>query len=348
VIDSLPMLPAVVGSWDTPGGAFDAEIRGEGSTATLVVADGASGLAVADLAIGSGAPATVTFTPRAATPLPGNWGTAYARDVAWLPLSGSADYAVAAAGAGGVHVVRIPPSGAATVVLAQETAGAPCGIATTWPGIVAAAHVASGITLLQTPGASQLDLVTGAATPPYTAPVVLSRNGSWPGGGALEQASFASPAGGATSLAFGTGGAPVPEIFVSDRSRVLVLRPGSLTITAVASDPPRTPPLRGRILLDVTPNPSTGSCVVRARALVSDTTFGSDLLRPNTRIEIVDVRGRIVRVLSGPVGPPGRELRRTWDGRDGQGRRVASGRYWARVQTTNLLVGAVTALVIVR
>jgi hypothetical protein len=348
VIDSLAMLPAFIGAWNTPGGAFDVEIRGQGSSATLAVADGASGLAVVDLAIGSGSPAAVTFTPRASATLSSAWGTPYARDVAWLPMTGSADYAVVAAGAGGIQVVRIPSSGTPTVVLVQQTAGPPCGVAAAWPGLIGAAQIASGVTLLQAPGATQLDLVTTGAAPPYAAPVVLARNAPWPGGSPLELATFASPAGGATALAFEPGGAPAPDLFVSDRTRVLVLRPGSLTITSVVAEPKRTPPFLGWIALDVLPNPSNGDCVVRARAVATDSSFGSALLRPGTRIEIVDVRGRIVRVLAAPAGPAVGEIRRAWDGRDSQGRRVASGRYWARIRTGYLLVGAIVPLAIIR
>jgi hypothetical protein len=82
--------------------------------------------------------------------------------------------------------------------------------------------------------------------------------------------------------------------------------------------------------------------------VATDSSFGSALLRPGTRIEIVDVRGRIVRVLAAPAGPAVGEIRRAWDGRDSQGRRVASGRYWARIRTGYLLVGAIVPLAIIR
>ncbi len=348
VIDSLSMLPVVVGAWNTPGGAFDVELREGDAGMTLAVADGAAGLSIADIAIAAGAPAAVTFTPRPSTPLPGNWGTPYARDVAWLPLTGSTDYVVIAAGAGGLHIARVPPSGPPTVVLAQQGAGEPCAVATTWPGLIAVGQNAAGVALFQAPVASQLDLATAIAAPPYTAPVLVARGGSWPGGVPLEQAAFASPAGGATSLAFGSSGNPIPEVFVSDRSRMLVLRPGSLTITGVASEHVRTPPVLGRVRLDVMPNPSSGRCVVRARAIVTEAATEPSLLHADTRIEIVDVRGRIVRVLTASGNQAVNEIHREWDGRDGQGRRVASGRYWARVRTRHPLSGVNAPLVIIR
>jgi hypothetical protein len=224
------------------------------------------------------------------------------------------------------------------------------GLAAAWPGLIAAAQNGTGVALLQAPSATQLGQVTPGAAPPYTAPVVLARHASWPGGTALEQASFASPAGGATSVAFEPGGAPVADLFVSDRVRVLVLRPGSLTITAVDTDPSRSPPAAAPVRLDVLPNPSNGFCVVRAAAGPG----GGSPLRSDTRIEIVDVRGRIVRVLeglpaaAGGAGPAVPEIRRAWDGRDRAGRRVASGRYWARLRVSERASGTVVPLVIVR
>lgn len=51
-------------------------------------------------------------------------------------------------------------------------------------------------------------------------------------------------------------------------------------------------------------------------------------------VEVFDVQGRPVRTLfAGPVGAHTHTF--TWDGRDAQGRRVASGRYFARVRLTS-------------
>ncbi|HEU4334668.1 MAG TPA: hypothetical protein VFT32_09260, partial [Candidatus Eisenbacteria bacterium] len=354
-VDSLSGLPVVAGTWATPGNALDVEVRGTGSAATIAVADGASGLAVADVAIGGGAPATVAFTPRAATPLSAAWGVPYARDAAWVSNTGASTYLAIASGAGGLQIARVPASGPPVVVVAQQMAGAPCGATSTFSGLIGVAQNGSGVALLQAPGAAALDQVAPGAPPPYTAPVVLARGASWPGGGEpLERASFASPAGGATSLAFEPTAGAIPGLFVSDRTRVLVLRPGALTITAVELEPSRTPPMTGRVRLDVFPNPSRGACVVRARGVAvsggGDGLAGAPApdLGAETRIEIVDVGGRVVRVFSALPGGRSPELRHAWDGRDDRGLRVPSGRYWARVQTRHPYIGAVVPLVIVR
>lgn len=354
-VDSLSGQPAVAATWATPGNALDVETRGSGSSATIAVADGAAGLAAADVSIGGGAPATVAFLPRAATPLSAAWGVPYARDVAWVSNTGASTYLAIAAGAGGLQIARVPASGSPVVVVAQETAGQTCGAASTFSGLIGVAQNGSGASLLQAPGAAALDQVAPGAPPPHTAPVVLARGASWPGGGEpLERASFAGPAGGATSLVFEPASGAIPGLFVSDRTRVLVLRPGALTITAVEAEPPRTPPTTGRVRLDVLPNPSSGACVIRARSVaVSGGVDGTaDAPAPDldarTRIEIVDVAGRVVRVFSAPPGTRSLELRHSWDGRDERGRRVPSGRYWARVKTRNPYIGDVVPLVIVR
>jgi hypothetical protein len=49
------------------------------------------------------------------------------------------------------------------------------------------------------------------------------------------------------------------------------------------------------------------------------------------RVEIYDLNGRLVRMLEVAGGTP--VARIVWDGRDRAGRRLASGRYWARVPT---------------
>ncbi|MBD3235279.1 MAG: hypothetical protein GF330_01080 [Candidatus Eisenbacteria bacterium] len=50
------------------------------------------------------------------------------------------------------------------------------------------------------------------------------------------------------------------------------------------------------------------------------------------RLGIYDVGGRCVRILANGPQPPGPQTI-AWDGRDGRGRRVAAGSYWARLQT---------------
>ena len=49
------------------------------------------------------------------------------------------------------------------------------------------------------------------------------------------------------------------------------------------------------------------------------------------RVEIYDVQGRLVRRLLDGTPGAASVARLRWDGRDQQGRRLSSGRYWARV-----------------
>jgi flagellar hook assembly protein FlgD len=64
------------------------------------------------------------------------------------------------------------------------------------------------------------------------------------------------------------------------------------------------------------------------------TTFHYDLGSPgDVRILVFDVEGRLVRHLQEPAyRTAGRHTAR-WDGRDDQGRRVATGVYFYRLQT---------------
>jgi len=350
-VDSLSGLPVISGTWNTPGNALDLELRGGGAGAVLVVADGSAGLAVADVALGGGTPATVAFTPRSATPLPASWGAPYARDLAWIPNSRDSAYVAIAAAAGGLQIARVPAAGAPEVVVAQQTLGAPCGVASAWTGMIGVAQGSGGVALFQSPGRAALDLVTAAAAPPYTAPVTLARGAGWPGGPPLEQAQFQNPAGGATALAFEPTAGPLPDLFVSDSSRMLVLRPGAMTVTAVEREPREAPPALGRVRLEVFPNPMSGAAIVRARAAARAGAGGAILLRPNERIDILDVQGRIVRTLRGPTAGSGAgvaELRLAWDGRDRSGRRVPSGRYWASLGAEGRYVGNAIPFVVLK
>lgn len=72
----------------------------------------------------------------------------------------------------------------------------------------------------------------------------------------------------------------------------------------------------------VSPNPTTGACVVR---------FESSVAGPVT-VEIVDASGRIVRHLLEGAHPPG-EYSLRWDGQDDEGRAMPSGVYLTRVET---------------
>ncbi len=348
-VDSLSGLPVMAGTWSTPGNALDVEVRGGGATATIVVADGASGLAVADVVLGAGIPATVVFTPRAATALSTAWGAPYARDLTWISDSSDSAYVAIAAGAAGLQIARVPGSGASELVVTQQTSGAPCGVASAWTGILGVAQASGGVVLLQSPGRAALNQVTGVAAPPYNAPLILARGAGWPGGAPLEKAQFQSPAGGATSLAFEPTAGPLPDLFVSDSSRMLVLRPSAPTITMVERGPHQSPPALGRVRLDVFPNPMSGAAIVRARAMARRGMESASLLRANEQLDILDVQGRIVRTLHGRSAVAGvAELRLEWDGRDRSGRRVPSGRYWARLRAGGRYVGDVAPFVVLK
>lgn len=77
---------------------------------------------------------------------------------------------------------------------------------------------------------------------------------------------------------------------------------------------------RARARLDVYPNPANPATIVEYEV--------ADGARVNLRV--VDLRGRVVRTLVDGWRPAGTHRAR-WDGRDGQGRSVASGRYLAVV-----------------
>jgi len=64
-------------------------------------------------------------------------------------------------------------------------------------------------------------------------------------------------------------------------------------------------------------------------AAASGTASAGPALGP-VRIEIYDVQGRLVRRLLDETHGAASVSRLRWDGRDGQGRRLPSGRYWAR------------------
>jgi len=70
------------------------------------------------------------------------------------------------------------------------------------------------------------------------------------------------------------------------------------------------------------PNPTRGTAVIP---------FTLDRAAP-TRVAIVDVSGRLVRTLASRAFPAGSHAV-SWDGRDGAGREVASGIYFAVVRS---------------
>ena len=351
-VDSLSGLPPVVATWPTPGNALDVELRGGGSTATLIVADGAAGVEAADVTLGTSTPANVTIFPRATTALSATWGSPYARDAAWIPNRGDSAYAAIACAAGGTQIVRVPATtfAAPTLVLAQQVGGAPCGVSSAYTGALAVAQNAAGMALLQSPGAAALDLIQTGAGAPYTAPVTLARGAAFPGASALEKGTFQNPGGSATALTFEPTAGPLPDLFVSDDNRVLVLRPGNATITSVAWEE-NAPPARHMLRLSAAPNPTSGPTQLRLLWLGASSNDAGPLFaspREGDRIDVLDVQGRVVRTIRAAPVPAGTEWRAAWDGRDRAGRPLASGRYWVRLRDRQGRASKATPVLILR
>jgi hypothetical protein len=268
------------------------------------------------------------------------WGTPYARDVAWVRNTGDSLYASVAASGGGVQLVRVPRAGGGSpsLVLSQQTLGPAIGLAGAWTGTIGAALGSSGVALLRAPGAAYLNRILPGAGAPYTAPVTLARLAPWAAtGAALETAAHQTPASAASAARFGATAGPNPDLLVSDGGRVLVLRPGTAAITGVETEPPPTPPATHTVALRVTPNPlGKGPAVfeVRAEPLSGGSLEAAGSAAPvlgPLRLEIYDLNGRLVRTLELAGGTPVASV--VWDGRNRAGRRLASGRYWARVAT---------------
>jgi hypothetical protein len=266
-IDSLGGISYASGTLATQGSALDLEVRG-GAAPELLLADGSGAVALYGLTIGSGAPATVAFTPRGEVPLSGMWGAPDARDVAWIANSGDSAYAAVACAAGGVQIVRAPRgSGAPTLVLAQQTSAPAVGIAGAWTGTLAAALRSGGVALMRAPGASELDKILPGAPAPYTWPVNLARGQTWASSGALERALHRSWATSATSLRFREMPGALPDVVVSDGARLLVLKAGAATVTGVAADYGREG-ARVRWIRSIAPNPWRPRRALQVRALV--------------------------------------------------------------------------------
>jgi hypothetical protein len=260
-----------------------------------------------------------------------------------------------------VQIVRVPTSiaTAPSLVLAQQTLGPAIGIAGAWTGTLGVAEGTSGVALMRSPGAGILDRITPAAGPPYTAPVLLGRGVAWAAtGSALEVASHQSITSSASALCFeGTSG-PIPDLLVSDGTRVLSLRPGTAPITAVEVE--STPPRPYRVTLRVTPNPMEGGgeFLVRSEWDAAGSASGSGAAASRAaaagpalgpvRIEIYDVQGRLVRRLLDTTHGAASLSRLRWDGRDEQGRRLSSGRYWARATRLFGLGTATTPVLMLR
>lgn len=340
-IDSLGGVPYAAGTLPTPGSALDLELRGGGSAPEMALADGSGGVAFYGLTFAPGAPASVTFTPRGNVALSGMWGSALARDLAWVANTGDSAYVAVATGAGGVQLVRAPRGGQPpALVLVQQTVAPAVGLASAWTGTLGVAMEGGGVSLLRVPGASELDKIQPGAPAPYTQPVSLSRVQSWGASGGLERALHVSWATSSTSLRFRDMPGFLPDLVVSDGARLLVLRSGTAAISGVAvaaSPAPAVPALR------VAPNPSSGAVWLEAsRSAVAlagarsggagaagsvGSAGGAGSTGGAIRIAITDVRGRLVRTLRAE----GDATRVRWDGRDDRGRPAASGRYWARL-----------------
>jgi hypothetical protein len=350
-LDSLGPVPYAAGTLATPGSALDLELRG-GSAPTLAVADGAPGLEVYSLTAASGAPAMVTFTPRGSVALSTAWGTPYARDVAWVSNTKDSLYAAVAASAGGLQIIRVPLTGPPTLVIAQQTLAPSIGVAGTWTGTLAAALGSGGIALFTTPGAGYLDRILSGAGAPYTAPVVLARGAAWAATGLpLEVASHQAASSTATALRFRQASGPMPDILASDGPRVLVLRPGQAAVTGVAEEGGPSPPSARALSVRVAPNPARERVaieVVVARSATNAVTLAGEAAPPTgaLTVEVFDLRGRLVRRIPSIAGTP--RVRVLWDGRDDSGRRVASGRYWARVVTPEGEISTAAPLLILR
>jgi hypothetical protein len=317
-IDSLGGVPYAAGTLATPGSTLDLEMRGRTSP-DLVIADGDGGVALYHLTAGSGAPAAVTFMPRGTVALSTAWGPPDARDIAWVPNTGDSTYLAVAAGAGGVQVVRARPGAAPELVLAQQTAAPAIGIAGAWTGTMAVALGAGGSALLRAPGAGELDKISPVAAAPYTEPVSLGRGAIWTEGRPLELAGLAVTSSATTSLRFLPGSGPIPDLLASDGARVLRIRPGAATITAVEVG--GTPVPRAGLALEPNApnpfNPSTRLSYALARSA-------------RVRLAIHDVHGREIAVVVDRWETPGRHAV-VWDGRDAKGRTVGSGIYVARL-----------------
>lgn len=269
-IDSLGGVPTGAGTLPTQGSALDIELRG-GVTPEMLLADGSGGVALYDLSIGSGAPATVTFSPRGAIPLSGMWGAPDARDLAWIPNTIDSTYAALAASNGGVQIVRVPRgTGSPSLVFAQQTSAPAVGIAGAWTGTLAVALRTGGVALMRSPGGGELNQIQPGAPAPYTQPVNVARLQTWASAGALERALHRSWQTSATSLALRQTPGALPDVVVSDGARLLVLKPGAASITGVSAEGAVEYP-RGRFIRSITPNPSPARHALNVRALVPST-----------------------------------------------------------------------------
>jgi hypothetical protein len=127
-------------------------------------------------------------------------------------------------------------------------------------------------------------------------------------------------------------------VAVRGRDRAGRLSPMSPDITvppqAVGTGEPALPGDPGKVALVAYPNPFERSVTVRldnAGAWAAATGAFSEGTGPAgaPRLDIFDVQGRRIRWM-GPGRTSGNLIEWDWDGRDGLGRAVPSGIYWAR------------------
>lgn len=107
-------------------------------------------------------------------------------------------------------------------------------------------------------------------------------------------------------------------------------------IEGVPTDAPTTPVLASQVL-SAEPNPFNPRVVIRATPATG----------PRCSLEIVDARGRRVRVLEAATRTPDATTW-IWDGSDAQGRPVASGVYHARLDDSMATAATPIALTLVR
>ncbi len=327
-LDSLPDVPFMAGTQPTSGSALDLELRG-GPAPDLAVAEGANSVSFWTVDA-SGTPATVTFTPQASVTLASTWGTALARDLAWVPTTLDSSYLAVAASAAGVQIVKAPRGDVPYLAIVQRTEAAAIGIASTVNGNIAAAMGAAGATLLKLPPNPQLDQIDPAASPPYQAPVTLDVNAPWPYAQPLRLGTHGTVTSSITSLRFAPATSGIPDVLCADGTRTLALRPGYLAVVGVPASGQfaGTPGVR----LLVTPNPVRAGAELR---LMGPGSLGfAAASREPVTFEIVDLQGRVVRRL--PADPSGGAVgllaRADFDGRDQGGHPLGSGRYWARAR----------------
>jgi hypothetical protein len=146
-----------------------------------------------------------------------------------------------------------------------------------------------------------------------------------------------------SAAVFKASAGPIPEILASDGSRLLALRPGNAPITAVEIEPvsPRPVPVA------VSPNPARGRVWIEIRAGWDAAISGGAPTIGRFALDVFDVTGRLVRRIEGNGGGAGL-ARVAWDGRDANGRSVASGRYWVRMVEPNDAVGPAVPVIFLR